>query len=148
MPIRAASRWRWRPGRPTSASAVRRESWRSPRLWCSSPCAAKSNALYTAWQAARADVRTHGSLEVPLPLRNAPTALMRELGHGKGYRYAHDEPDGFAAGASYFPESLGQRSYYQPVDRGLEIRIAEKLADFRARNLAAGKSAARSPAKS
>jgi putative ATPase len=111
-------------------------------------CAAKSNALYTAWAAARADVRTHGSLDVPLPLRNAPTALMRELGHGKGYRYAHDEPDGFAAGASYFPEGLGQRSYYQPVDRGLEIRIAEKLADFRARNLAAAKPAARPPAKS
>lgn len=107
-------------------------------------CAAKSNAVYTAWQAARADVRTHGSLEVPKELRNAPTALTRELGHGKGYRYAHDEPDAFAAGVSYFPEALGQRSYYQPVDRGLEIRIAEKLANFRARNLAAS----RSPAKS
>ena len=102
-------------------------------------CAAKSNAVYGAWQAARADVRTHGSLEVPMELRNAPTALMRELGHGKGYRYAHDEPDAFAAGASYFPEGLGQRSYYAPVDRGLEIRIAEKLASFRARNLAARK---------
>ena len=102
-------------------------------------CAAKSNALYRAWQAAQADVRTHGSLEVPFELRNAPTALMRELGHGKGYRYAHDEPDGFAAGARYFPEGLGQRSYYEPVDRGLEIRIAEKLATFRARNLAARK---------
>ena len=107
-------------------------------------CAAKSNAVYVAWQAARDDVRTHGSLEVPKELRNAPTALMRELGHGKGYRYAHDEPDAFAAGASYFPAELGQRSYYQPVDRGLEIRIAEKLADFRARNRAAGKAAAKS----
>lgn len=102
-------------------------------------CAAKSNAVYSAWQAARADVRTHGSLEVPLELRNAPTALMRELGHGKGYRYAHDEPEGFAAGASYFPERLGQRRYYEPVDRGLEIRIAEKLATFRKRNRAARK---------
>ena len=107
-------------------------------------CAAKSNAVYVAWQAARDDVRTHGSLEVPKELRNAPTALMRELGHGKGYRYAHDEPDAFAAGASYFPAELGQRSYYQPVDRGLEIRIAEKLADFRARNRAAGKAPAKS----
>ncbi|MCL4791304.1 MAG: replication-associated recombination protein A [Gammaproteobacteria bacterium] len=107
-------------------------------------CAAKSNAVYTAWQAARDDVRTHGSLEVPPELRNAPTALMRELGHGKGYRYAHDEPDGFAAGAGYFPEALGQRRYYEPVDRGLEIRIAEKLADFRARNRAAGKFPAKS----
>ena len=107
-------------------------------------CAAKSNAVYRAWQAAQADVRTHGSLEVPLELRNAPTALMRELGHGKGYRYAHDEPDGFAAGARYFPEGLGQRSYYEPVDRGLEIRIAEKLATFRARNLAARKPSTKS----
>ena len=107
-------------------------------------CAAKSNAVYSAWQAARADVRTHGSLDVPLELRNAPTALMRELGHGKGYRYAHDEPDAFAAGASYFPEGLGQRNYYEPVDRGLEIRISEKLASFRARNLAARKPAAKS----
>lgn len=102
-------------------------------------CAAKSNAVYRAWQAAQADVQTHGSLEVPLELRNAPTGLMRELGHGKGYRYAHDEPDGFAAGASYFPEGLAQRNYYAPVDRGLEIRIGEKLATFRARNLAARK---------
>ena len=107
-------------------------------------CAAKSNAVYRAWQAARADVQTHGSLEVPLELRNAPTALMRELGHGKGYRYAHDEPDGFAAGVSYFPEALGQRSYYEPAARGLEIRIAEKLATFRERNQAARKPPAKS----
>jgi putative ATPase len=102
-------------------------------------CAAKSNAVYRAWQAAQADVRTHGSLEVPLELRNAPTTLMRDLGHGKGYRYAHDEPDGFAAGASYFPEALGQRSYYEPVARGLEIKIAEKLTTFKERNRAARK---------
>jgi len=102
-------------------------------------CAAKSNAVYMAFQAATADVQQGGSLEVPLALRNAPTGLMRQLGAGKGYRYAHDEPDGFAAGASYFPEELGQRTYYQPVDRGLEQKIAEKLAELRARNLAARK---------
>ncbi len=100
-------------------------------------CAAKSNAVYRAWQAASADVGAHGTLEVPPALRNAPTALQKSLGHGKGYRYAHDEPDAFAAGVSYFPESLGQRRYYEPVPRGLEQRIAEKLADFRARNAAA-----------
>jgi putative ATPase len=97
-------------------------------------CAAKSNAVYTAWQAAQADAQAHGSLAVPAPLRPASTALARSLGHGSGYRYAHDEPDAFAAGASYFPAELGQPVYYQPVARGLEQRIAEKLADFRDRN--------------
>ena len=100
-------------------------------------CAAKSNATYTAWQAAQADVQAHGSLAVPLPLRPASTGLARSLGHGSGYRYAHDEPDAFAAGASYFPDELGQPTYYEPVPRGLEQRRAEKLADFRARNRAA-----------
>lgn len=100
-------------------------------------CAAKSNAVYRALDAATADVRTHGTLEVPLPLRNAPTGLMKGLGHGRGYRYAHDEPDAFAAGADYFPERLGQRVYYEPVSRGLEQKIAEKLAFFRERNAAA-----------
>jgi putative ATPase len=100
-------------------------------------CAAKSNAVYTAWQAAQADAQAHGSLAVPPALRPASTALARSLGHGSGYRYAHDEPDAFAAGASYFPEELGQPVYYEPVPRGLEQRIAEKLADFRGRNRAA-----------
>ena len=97
-------------------------------------CAAKSNAVYTAWQAAQADAQGHGSLAVPPALRPASTALARSLGHGSGYRYAHDEPEAYAAGASYFPEELGQPVYYQPVPRGLEQRIAEKLADFRERN--------------
>lgn len=100
-------------------------------------CAAKSNAVYTAWQAAVADVQTHGTLAVPPPLRPASTSLARSLGHGRDYRYAHDEPDAFAAGADYFPPELGQPVYYQPVPRGLELRIAEKLADFRERNRAA-----------
>ncbi len=90
-------------------------------------CAAKSNAVYTAWKAALADARDKGSLEVPLHLRNAPTRLMKELGYGKRYRYAHDEPDGYAAGENYFPEGMEGTRYYHPVERGLEIRIREKL---------------------
>ena len=91
-------------------------------------CAAKSDAVYKAFGAATADVRGHGSLPVPLHLRNAPTSLMRELGHGRSYRHAHDEPEGYAAGETYLPERLAGRRYYAPVERGLEIRIAEKLA--------------------
>jgi putative ATPase len=91
-------------------------------------CAAKSNAVYTAFKAAMADAQEQGTLEVPLRLRNAPTGLMKGLGYGKGYRYAHDEPDAFAAGESYFPDDLPARRYYEPVPRGLEIKIAEALA--------------------
>jgi putative ATPase len=94
-------------------------------------CAAKSNAVYTAFGAAMQDARDHGSLEVPIHLRNAPTRLMKELGYGKQYRYAHDEPDAYAAGEHYFPEEIGERVYYHPVQRGLEIKIAEKLAQLR-----------------
>jgi putative ATPase len=89
-------------------------------------CAAKSNAVYTAWDAALADAR-RGSLEVPVHLRNAPTRLMRELGYGRAYRYAHDEPEGYAAGEDYFPQGLQGRRYYRPVPRGLELKIGEKL---------------------
>jgi putative ATPase len=95
-------------------------------------CAPKSNAVYKAFGAAMEDARGQGSLEVPAHLRNAPTALMRTLGHGREYRYAHDEPEGYAAGERYFPEALGERRYYSPSDRGLEARIAEKLAHWRA----------------
>jgi len=94
-------------------------------------CAAKSNAVYTAFKAAMQDVQQHGSLAVPLHLRNAPTRLLRELGHGKQYRYAHDENHAYAAGETYFPEALGERRYYLPVDRGLESKIADKLAWLR-----------------
>ncbi len=94
-------------------------------------CAPKSNAVYRAFGAAMEDARRHGSLEVPLHLRNAPTRLMRELGYGRGYRYAHDEPEGYAAGERYLPEELEGRVYYHPVPRGLEIRIGEKLARLR-----------------
>jgi putative ATPase len=97
-------------------------------------CAAKSNAVYTAWNQALDDARKLGSAEVPLHLRNAPTKLMKELDYGKDYRYAHDETDAYAAGESYFPEEIGERRYYHPVGRGLEIRIAEKLAQLRERD--------------
>ena len=97
-------------------------------------CAPKSNAVYRAFNAARADVKEFGSLEVPLRLRNAPTRLMKDLGYGQGYRYAHDEPGGFAAGERYLPDEMPDRRYYQPVDRGLEIKIGEALARFRARS--------------
>ncbi len=90
--------------------------------------AAKSNAVYVAFNAAMHDAKKHGSLDVPLHLRNAPTKLMKELGYGKKYRYAHDEPDAYAAGENYFPDELEDRTYYQPTSRGLEAKIAEKLA--------------------
>ena len=102
-------------------------------------CAAKSNAVYTAYKAAMQDARESGSLDVPMHLRNAPTKFMQEQGYGEGYRYAHDESDGFAAGVDYFPESMGAREYYQPVPRGLEIKIAEKLAHLRKLNKEAEK---------
>jgi putative ATPase len=100
-------------------------------------CAAKSNAVYTALAAAQEDVAKFGSLDVPLQIRNAPTRLMKSLGHGKGYRYAHDEPDAFAAGERYLPDELPERVYYEPTDRGMEAKIAAKLAELRERNRAA-----------
>ena len=97
-------------------------------------CAPKSNAVYTAFGAAMRDAREHGSLEVPKHLRNAPTRLLEALGHGEGYRYAHDEPDAYAAGERYLPDALQRRSYYEPTGRGLEGRIAEKLRELRVRD--------------
>jgi len=99
--------------------------------------APKSNAVYTAFDAAMADARAGGSQEVPIHLRNAPTRLMKELGHGRDYRYAHDEPGAYAAGETYFPDTLGERRYYQPTDRGLEAKIREKLARLRQLDAAA-----------
>ncbi len=90
--------------------------------------APKSNAVYKAWHLALQDASQHGSLEVPMHLRNAPTKMMKSMDYGQGYRYAHDEPDAYAAGANYFPEALKGRRYYNPVPRGLEIKISEKLA--------------------
>ena len=96
--------------------------------------APKSNAVYTAYKAARKDAEQGGSQPVPPWLRNAPTQLMKDLGHSAGYRYAHDEPDAFAAGEHYFPEAMTAQTYYHPVPRGLEIRIGEKLAELREKN--------------
>jgi putative ATPase len=90
-------------------------------------CAAKSAASYAAYNEARAFVKQDGSRQVPLHLRNAPTALMKELGHGRRYRYAQDEPHGYAAGEAYMPDDLAEPDWYRPVQRGLETRIGEKL---------------------
>ncbi|MGJ0429845.1 replication-associated recombination protein A [Methylobacter sp.] len=90
-------------------------------------CAPKSNAVYMAYNAAMRDAKQSGSLSVPVHLRNAPTKLMKSLDYGKEYRYAHDEPEAYAAGENYFPDELAGTQYYQPVDRGLEIKIKEKL---------------------
>ncbi len=105
--------------------------------------AAKSNAVYTAFSQARADIRSQPSHEVPLRLRNAPTRLMKTLDYGTGYRYAHDEPEAFAAGENYFPDALEPRTYYQPTDRGLERQIGDKLRQLRSRNAAARNRGAR-----
>jgi len=94
-------------------------------------CAAKSNAGYVAYNAARAFVKQDGSREVPLHLRNAPTKLMKELDYGKGYRYAHEEVGAYAAGENYFPDGMPEVSFYQPTERGLEAKIAEKLKHLR-----------------
>ncbi|HEY5324388.1 MAG TPA: replication-associated recombination protein A [Caldimonas sp.] len=99
--------------------------------------APKSNAVYTAFNAARAFVKGDRTRPVPLRLRNAPTSLMKTLDYGKGYRYAHDEAGGFAAGERYWPDDLEPPRFYEPVDRGLEIRIGERLAELRALNDAA-----------
>jgi len=97
-------------------------------------CAAKSNAVYKAFGEAMEDARRHGSLEVPLHLRNAPTRLMKDLGYGAGYRYAHDEPGAHSPGQGYFPDAMQPRIYYHPVPRGLEIRIGEALGRLRSRS--------------
>lgn len=94
-------------------------------------CAPKSNATYSAFKQAMQDAKQSGSLEVPLHLRNAPTKLMKSMDYGKGYRYAHDEANAYASGENYFPEALQGRRYYQPVERGLELKIREKLATLR-----------------
>ena len=101
--------------------------------------AAKSNAVYTAYKAAKAFIQQDGTRPVPLRLRNAPTSLMKTLDYGKGYRYAHDEDGGFAAGERYWPDGMEAPQFYRPVDRGLEIRISEKLAELKRLNDAAMK---------
>jgi putative ATPase len=89
--------------------------------------AAKSNAVYVAFDAAKTDAQTSSSLEVPMHLRNAPTKMMEDMGYGDNYQYAHNHDDAFVPGESYLPEELRDQEYYQPVERGLEIKILEKL---------------------
>ena len=101
-------------------------------------CTAKSNAVYAAYGAARAFIADDGSRPVPLRLRNAPTALMRGLGYGKGYRYAHDEADAYAAGERYLPDDMPDLTFYEPTERGLEAKIRERLQELRKRDRAAG----------
>jgi putative ATPase len=96
--------------------------------------AAKSNAVYKAFNEAKAFVKKDGTRPVPMHLRNAPTKLMKSLDYGKGYRYAHDEEGGFAAGEQYMPDGLQDLHFYRPVERGLEIRIAEKMRNLAERN--------------
>jgi putative ATPase len=100
--------------------------------------APKSNAVYTAYGAARAFIGEDGSRPVPMRLRNAPTRLMKGLGYGKGYRYAHDESDAYAAGERYLPDGMPDVTFYEPTDRGVEARIAERLRALRAQDEAAG----------
>jgi putative ATPase len=96
--------------------------------------APKSNAVYKAFNEAKAFIKQDGTRPVPMHLRNAPTKLMKELDYGKGYRYAHDEADGFAAGERYLPDGMTEPGFYRPVERGLEIKIAEKLRSLKQRN--------------
>ncbi len=102
--------------------------------------APKSNAAYKAYNEARAFVKKDGTRPVPMHLRNAPTRLMKDLDYGKGYRYAHDEEGGFAAGENYLPEGMAEPGFYRPVPRGLEIKIGEKLQTLRNLNRQQGKS--------
>ncbi len=102
---------------------------------------AKSNAVYMAYKQAMMDAKSSASFDVPEHLRNAPTQLMKDLGYGKDYRYAHDEEAAFAAGECYFPDAMGEREYYQPVERGLELKIKEKLERLRSLNQENKKSA-------
>ncbi len=109
--------------------------------------APKSNAVYLAFGEAMADAKSSGSLDVPLHLRNAPTRLMKELGYGTGYRYAHDEADAYAPGVQYFPDGMERRTYYRPAPRGLEERIAARLAEQRQRDEAARVNSSGKPKK-
>ncbi|MDT8283766.1 MAG: replication-associated recombination protein A, partial [Gammaproteobacteria bacterium] len=102
-------------------------------------CAAKSNAVYAAYNQAMADAKNSASLDVPEHLRNAPTQLMKDIGYAKDYRYAHDEENAFASGETYFPESMAEPEYYHPVERGLEMKIKQKLDHLRQLNRSAKK---------
>ena len=103
------------------------------------PARSKSNAVYAAYNEARAFIAQDGTRPVPLHIRNAPTKLMKNLGYGKDYRYAHDEDEGYAAGENYFPEGMERPNWYRPTDRGLEAKIREKLEQLRSLDEAARK---------
>ena len=107
--------------------------------------APKSNAVYKAYNAALAFIKADRTRPVPLRLRNAPTSLMKGLDYGRGYRYAHDEAGGYAAGERYWPDDMAAQAFYQPVDRGLEIRIGERLAELRRLDAEAGAGAGADP---
>ena len=130
---------RRRRRRCTSASDRRKASWRSPKRVVYLAVAAKSNAVYTAYNQVRAFIAEDGTRPVPLHIRNAPTKLMKGLGYGKDYRYAHDEDEGYAAGETYLPDGMRAPDWYQPTDRGLEAKIREKLEHLRSRDAAAKK---------
>ena len=98
-------------------------------------CAPKSNAVYTAYKVAMQLAKDSGSMDVPMHLRNAPTAMMKDMDYGKEYRYAHDESNAYAAGETYFPDDMGEQEIYHPVERGLEIKIKEKLDYLRSQNV-------------
>ena len=118
---------------PTIAWAVPRAIWRWRSWSIYLATCAKSNAAYVAFNSAKGDVREFGTQDVPMHLRNAPTRLMKELGYGTGYQYDHDVEGGVALGQTGFPDAMGERVYYQPVERGLEIKLKEKLDQLRAR---------------
>src|SRR5882762_932518 len=139
------ARWRVRSALRRAAGGARRSADRTRHRACGTAtvgvylaCAPKSNAVYVAMGEAMADVSEFGTLEVPLRLRNAPTRLMKNLGYGRDYRYAHDEPEAFAAGERYLPDEMPDRRYYRPVPRGLEVKISEALARLRARPASKG----------
>jgi putative ATPase len=118
-------------GKPSTASAVQAQ------LTIYLATTAKSNAAYNAFNSAKGDVREYGTQEVPLHIRNAPTKLMKQLGYGKGYQYDHDVEGGIALDQTGFPDAMGERVYYEPVARGMEIKLKEKLDSLRAAREAA-----------
>src|SRR6266436_6592850 len=139
IPSTSAGAWSgWRSRTSALPTRVRCGS-RSTPARLTSACAAKSNAVYDAYNRARDFVAEDESRPVPERLRNAPTKLMKELGFGKDYRYAHDESDAYAAGENYFPEGMPDVRWYEPTDRGLEDKIREKMKELRRRDDAATK---------
>ena len=127
-PIHAPCRSLFRPGTALPASDPRKAERAIAQAIVYLACAPKSNAVYTAFKAAMSDARERPDYDVPVHLRNAPTKLMKEMGYGQEYRYAHDEPNAYAAGEEYFPQEMAQTRYYHPTNRGLEGKIGEKLA--------------------